>query len=175
MIQKSKIVPGADRALLIVDMIAGRPLNGLVDLEIAKVAEMIRGEAEYFRKKGRPILILQSNKNRDNYSDYCDNFNTLIPVKAGDIFMRKSGFSCFFETDLLSRLKALGVRQLTLAGMQTHTSILSTAIDASAHGFQVAAPQTCVYSSDPNKHEMALKLIREDFSSPDFSDIQEKR
>jgi nicotinamidase-related amidase len=75
--------------------------------------------------------------------------------------LRKAKHSAFFETELDSLLKQAEVRDLYLAGLQTHICIMTTAADASYRGYRAIAIEECVVSTQATKKEFALDWIRE--------------
>jgi hydrogenase expression/formation protein HypE len=81
----------------------------------------------------------------------------LQPLLGPVIHKRKH--SAFFETELNSLLQKAGVRNLYLAGLQTHICILTTAADANFRGFRAIAIEECVLSSQDEKHHYALDWI----------------
>ena len=83
-----------------------------------------------------------------------------LTPRADERVMLKHAPSAFFDTDLEATLRDLGVERLTLAGLETHTSVLLTAADAVARGFLVVVPDPCVLASNPEDHRFALRQIR---------------
>lgn len=81
----------------------------------------------------------------------------LLPLRGPVIKKRKH--SAFFETELDDLLCQAGVRELYLAGLQTHICIMTTAADASFRGYRTVAIRECVVSSREENKEQALEWI----------------
>lgn len=160
----NEILKKPDRALFVVDMIKAHIGDNHANAHIESLIGMIAGEIEYFRKKNRPVFYFISEYFKKALNNEYSSLISSLALRPTDIVLMKPNLSCFSNIELEDIMKKLKISRITLSGMQTHTSILATAIDAMARGFTVATPQTCVYSFDQDKHEMALKLIREDYS-----------
>ena len=145
----------SDRALLILDMVADRvaaagPLA-------TTIVRYVQGELRYFRERGRPVIFACTAPDLDEPPQI---IQELTP-RSDERVMWKSAPSAFFDTDLGETLKELEIARLTLVGLETHTSVLLTAADAVARGFQVVVPDPCVCAADPDDHKFALRQIRE--------------
>lgn len=163
MTNKSILTGCPDRALFVMDMTHEHCALAQQSSDLAMLIRMISGEIDYFRRKGRPILFFISKFLERSALELEKSIIASLAPRASDKVICKPSFSCFYNTELDVTLALLKVNKITLTGMQTHTSVLCTAIDAFSRGLEVATPQTCVYSRDHRKHELALKLIREDF------------
>lgn len=84
-----------------------------------------------------------------------------LTPRAGEPVIHKRAPSAFFDTGLAELLEQAQVRRLTLVGLETSTSILLTAADAYARGYEVVVPEPCVCARNPGDHRFALHLIRE--------------
>ena len=76
--------------------------------------------------------------------------------RDGDGHLVKKYASCFFGTDLASRLNARGIDTLILAGCSTSGCVRATAVDAIQHGFRPLVPREAVCDRWPAAHEHAL-------------------
>lgn len=115
----------------------------------------IRGELRYFRERGRPVIFACGERP--------DGKAAVIPEltpRTGETVLIRHTPSAFYGTGLDASLPE-GVHRLTLAGVETHTSILLTAGDAYARGFHVVVPEPCACAADPADHEYAMRLIRD--------------
>lgn len=141
----------SDRALLVLDMTVEQV--GAVP-GAGELLRFIRGELRYFRERGRPVYFASTVR-----GDRPAPIPELLP-RAGEKMLWKSAPSAFFRTNLDELLPG-DVRRLTLVGLETHTSVLLTAADAYARGYEVVAPEPCVAARDPADHAFAMRLIRD--------------
>ncbi|WP_286930086.1 MULTISPECIES: cysteine hydrolase family protein [Aeromicrobium] len=80
-----------------------------------------------------------------------------------DLELTKRRDDAFHGTDLLERLRELGVDELVLAGVVTEACIAMTAATAYAHDFRVQIADGAVTSADEKAHVAALKWLREQY------------
>jgi nicotinamidase-related amidase len=146
----------SDRALLVLDMTTDRVTGPQAIPGAPQIVRYVQGELRYFRERGRPVIFSCTVTNPQQ-----------PPELLADLWPRgdervhyKTVPSAFFDTDLAVTLRAQRVRRLTLVGTETNTSILLTAADAIAHGFEVVVPDPCVCARDPQDHKFALRQIR---------------
>jgi nicotinamidase-related amidase len=142
----------SDRALIILDMTIDRFRGSAAIPGAGDVVRFIQGELRYFRERGRLIVFASSD-------DAGVVIQELTP-RSDEISIRKSGPSAFFRTSLDDTLRSRRVRRVTLVGLETHTSVLLTAADALARGFEVVVPDPCVCARDPQAHTDALTMLR---------------
>ncbi len=71
----------------------------------------------------------------------------------------KVGFSVCRNEDFLQKVKNTGVKQLVLAGMETHVCVLQSALDFIQQGFQVYVAADCVCSRKEFDYETAIKRM----------------
>lgn len=147
----------SDRALLILDMVTDRVSGPRAVPGAAQIVRYVQGELRYFRERGRPVIFACT---APDLADPPQIIQELTP-RADERVMWKSAPSAFFDTDLGDTLRDLQVRRVTLVGLETHTSVLLTAADAVARGFQVVVPDPCVCASSSEDHSFALRQIRE--------------
>jgi nicotinamidase/pyrazinamidase len=114
----------------------------------------IRGELRYFRERDRPVIFTCRNGSARRSL-----LPELTPRLSEPVLFRHTP-SAFFGTEL-DELLPPSTRRLTLVGVDTPTSILLTAADAYARGFEVVVPEPCVCAEDPAEHAFAMRLIRE--------------
>jgi nicotinamidase-related amidase len=81
----------------------------------------------------------------------------LLPLRGAKIKKRKH--SAFFETDLDARLKAAGVTDVYLIGLQTQICVMTTAADASFRGYRTVVIRDCVISTREDAKDDALRWI----------------
>lgn len=75
----------------------------------------------------------------------------------------KTRDSAFHETDLRSRLRRLGVNQLVITGVSTHTCVGTTAADAYANDLDVVLVDDAIASHREELHEVTLAVLCEEF------------
>ncbi|MBL0421967.1 isochorismatase family protein [Ramlibacter sp. AW1] len=76
--------------------------------------------------------------------------------EPGDSWLVKKYASCFFGTDLPSRLVSRGVDTLLLAGCTTSGCVRATAVDACQNGFRPMVVRECVGDRSRAAHEQSL-------------------
>jgi maleamate amidohydrolase len=79
-----------------------------------------------------------------------------VAPRDGDLVFQKSYPSCFFGTDLVSRLVARAVDTLVLAGCSTSGCIRATAVDACSLGLHTIVVGDAVADRAPLSHKVAL-------------------
>ena len=77
--------------------------------------------------------------------------------EAGELVIRKTRYSAFWDTDLDARLKALGVDTLVVAGLTTECCVDSTARDAFNRDYHVFVAADACAAYEPDLHALALK------------------
>lgn len=80
-----------------------------------------------------------------------------LHVDAKDIHVSKRRFSGFFDTELDSVLRNMGVSTLFFAGVATDICVLATLQDAMYRGYDVLMVDDCVASSSPEYCVQAAK------------------
>ena len=95
-----------------------------------------------------------------------------IAPLSGEMIYTKRAVNPFFNTGLLTWLRAHGVDELGLCGVYTHQAVDSTARYADDCGFVVKIIEDCCASPDPELHrieiEKILPLFAEIVSSDEF-------
>lgn len=84
-----------------------------------------------------------------------------LDYKKGDAIVRKTTYSAFYKTRLEKILKRRRADALVLTGVLTDICVLHSASDAYLHGFKVVVPRDAVASVSKERHEWALKHMRE--------------
>lgn len=142
----------SDRALIVLDMSPAMLEKVPASRDLIRY---IRGELRYFRERGRPVFFA--------VSDAGGRRPAVVPEltpRTGELVLHKPTPSAFWDTGLDARLPDT-VRRLTLVGLTTPTSVLLTAGDAFARGYQVVVPEPCAAAENPEDHEFAMRLIRD--------------
>lgn len=79
-----------------------------------------------------------------------------LGARTDDVLLRKHYPSCFFGTDLATRLVARGVDTLVIAGCTTSGCVRSTAVDACSRGFRTIVAADAVGDRETLSHLVAL-------------------
>jgi nicotinamidase-related amidase len=79
-----------------------------------------------------------------------------LPVQLKDILLAKKYASCFFGTDLVSRLNARRVDTLIITGCTTSGCVRATAVDAVQNGFRPMVVREAVGDRSAAAHEQSL-------------------
>jgi nicotinamidase-related amidase len=162
-------------ALLIIDMLndfvkEGAPLEVP---ETRKVIPAIKREIENARKNGNPVIyICDAHKPEDKeFSKFgwpshaiegtegAQIVDELKPEK-GDHVVKKTTYSGFYNTELDSILKKLGVDSLRLTGCVTHICVMFTASDAVLRDYKVSVVGDAVAGLDKEDHEAGLRIMK---------------
>lgn len=138
-----------------------------------KVKEMLVPLAkaiDLFTENGLPVFypyfsLSEDDEQFERFGDkYCiegtkgaEFIPEVLPLRGKAI--RKRKHSAFFETELDDLLKAEGVSDIYLAGLQTQICIMTTAADASFRGYKVRVIRECVVSTRDKRKEDALEWI----------------
>jgi maleamate amidohydrolase len=86
-----------------------------------------------------------------------------LAPEADDIVVSKTRPSGFFGTDLVDRLRDLGVRDVVVCGGTTSGCVRATVVDAFSHGFGVAVAQDAVFDRSATSHAVTLFDINEKY------------
>ena len=91
----------------------------------------------------------------------------------------KHSYSGFIGTDLDLRLRAMRVRSLVVAGVQTNVCVESTIRDAHSRGYYSVVPRDAVASHMASEHEATLRnvafLFGDVVETPDLLNLWEPR
>lgn len=145
------------KGLLVIDVTRGRvqgSFDGALDL-----IEPVAGEIAYYHRRKQPVIFACSTA--DPGDDPRAAIHPELTSDPLDPVFRLGGYSAFHGTELQSTLEALGVTELRIVGLETHTAVLYTAADAVQRGFRVVIPETCVASADEDDHVFALRQVRD--------------
>jgi nicotinamidase-related amidase len=83
-----------------------------------------------------------------------------LKVEAEDPVLTKKYASCFFGTDLASRLVSAGVDTLVITGLSTSGCVRATAVDAIQLGFRPIIVEDAVGDRWEDAHRQALADLR---------------
>jgi ureidoacrylate peracid hydrolase len=86
-----------------------------------------------------------------------------LPVKDGDVIVKKYRSSGFWGTNLDMLLRSNAVQTVIVAGCTTEGCVESTARDAMFNDYYVVIPEDCVASDDREQHDASLLLMRHRF------------
>ena len=76
-----------------------------------------------------------------------------------DTVVTKKRYSAFFGTNLEQLLNELAPKQVTLAGINTHACVRTTAIDAYQRDFRVLLASDCLASHDPEHGRISMAYM----------------
>lgn len=79
----------------------------------------------------------------------------------GIVPLQKMSFSCCGSEDLMEGLKARGIQQVVVCGIETHVCVSQTAHDMLASGLQVHVVRDAVSSRRESDHANALERMRD--------------
>lgn len=85
-------------------------------------------------------------------------------MRAEDQIITKHRASVFFDTNLDTRLRMLGVSNLIIAGCNTEFCVAHTVRDAYARDYELIVVRDCVAGIKANYHELYLQLFADYFA-----------
>jgi len=166
---------GQKPALLVVDLIraftdASRPLGANLDRQIEATRKLLSvahergvpvlfstvrydeadmGDAGIWRlkQKGAADLVARSNGHE---------IDERLEVGPSDSLLLKKYASCFFGTDLVSRLTSRGVDTLIIVGCTTSGCVRASAVDSVQNGFRPMVVREAVGDRSEAAHEQSL-------------------
>jgi len=170
-----KIGFGKRPALLVIDMVkaftdADRMLGANLDAQIAATQPLLA----VARRKRLPVLfstVMYEDADLKDAGIWALKQKGVVTLKAGtdgpeidprldftkaDTLLVKKYASCFFGTDLVSRLLAHGVDTLILTGCTTSGCVRATAVDACQTGFRPMVVREAVGDRSVAAHEQSL-------------------
>lgn len=76
-----------------------------------------------------------------------------------DHILYKHRASCFFDTNLATKLKMLGTQMVIISGVNSNYCVESTIREGYFHDFDIVVPADCVAGSFQDLHESMLKNV----------------
>jgi len=166
------------KALLVIDMLNDFVREG-APLEVPStrtIIPSIKKEIKKARSEGFPIIyICDTHHEQDREFEKMNWPVHAIKGTAGseviedlgpkeeDIFIEKSTYSAFYNTNLDKILKKLGIDTLRITGTVTHICILFTAAEGGIRGYDVEVPSSCVAGLDEYDEKFAFRLMENEF------------
>ncbi len=130
-------------ALIVIDIQAFYFPDGMVPLvgpeaAASQAAKVIAA----FRTAGRPVIHVQHLPKDVDTPDPTGiqpqyRIHSDVLPKPGEIVIGKHHANSFRDTDLMARLKELGIKKLVVTGMQTHMCVEAAVRAAADYGFEV--------------------------------------
>jgi nicotinamidase-related amidase len=155
-------------ALIVVDLQKG--LLGLPFIHpFDKVVERSRALLDAFRSHGLPVVLVncdggapgrteQRPRQRSIAPGWTDLIHELVP-QSTDILITKRTWGAFANTDLESRLQALGATQVVITGVATGTGVEATARQAYEQGFNVTLALDAMTDLRPDAHDYSIEHV----------------
>lgn len=160
---------GARPALLVVDLVRGftdpaSPLGAALDAEVEVAARLLAAA----RAAGAPTVLSVPLEEDGGWARKMPANDVLRPgsewveldprlgLAEGDQVLTKTYPSCFFGTDLVTRLLSRGVDTLLIAGASTGGCVRATAVDACSLGLRTVVVADAVADRSPLSHRLAL-------------------
>ena len=112
------------------------------------------------RVLGVPVILTEQNPERLGHM-----IPELAELVPGVQPISKLSFSCCGDERFQQELKALGSRQVLLAGIELHICIYQMAVDLLALGYEVQVVTDCVASRRAEDREIGLMRIRDSGAS----------
>ncbi|KAL4465722.1 hypothetical protein ABPG72_015123 [Tetrahymena utriculariae] len=85
---------------------------------------------------------------------------TLMQDKEKDMIIQKQYYSAFRKTALLDYLKEKSIQEVVVCGIATNYCCRATSVDAFHLGFNVAMLSDCLAASTQERHNTALKELK---------------
>jgi len=148
----------AKSAILVIDMIKGLE-KWVPRKRMLKITPNIASVIKKARAKKVPVIYMVHKPVGKKGMKIYD----AIKPTASDFVVYKNQFSSFYKTSLEKLLKKLKVKQLILTGVSTHWCLLSTALDASYHGYKLVLLADCANAPTDEWHNWAIKWMTNSF------------
>jgi maleamate amidohydrolase len=166
---------GQRPALLIVDMVRAftnpaMPLGATLDSQIEAIQQLLRAAHE----RGAPVIFSTVSYDDENLKDAGifgmkqKGSSTLragtegiqidprLEFRPTDSLLIKKYASCFFGTDLVSRLVVREVDTLIISGCTTSGCVRASAVDACQNGFRPMVVREAVGDRSQSAHDQSL-------------------
>lgn len=146
----------------------------------AAITRNVRGLIDAYRGASRPVIFTRHAllEGEDpgamgrwwgdvlRVSDPMSQMAAGMEPLEGETVLRKTQYSAFIGTDLEVSLRDLGIRQLVVAGVQTHLCCEGTARDAFMRGYDVFIVLDATASKTEELHIAALRTLAHGFAVP---------
>lgn len=161
------------KAVLVIDMLKGFCKKG-APLYVGDVCDELIPKMRKFLLKAKeenvPIFYICDSHSRDDLefkmfhphciegteeSELVDEFKGI----SGEM-IKKNRYSGFFNTNLDSKLKEMGIKKLEVIGVATDICVLHTVADARNRDYEVEVIEDLVGSFNKEAHDFALKHIK---------------
>lgn len=163
------------KAVLVIDMQEDFFLKDELARQRQDLCSHINALTEQARQEGTPVIWIRQQFRQDLSDAYavmkknniritiagtpgCALLPELVKPDSEQEFIKKR-YSAFFDTGLGSHLQQARITELTLAGINTHACIRTTAIDAYQRDLEVTIPVDCIASYDQQHHEITLQYL----------------
>lgn len=87
---------------------------------------------------------------------------TLRALLGDSVVYEKRTFSCCQNEDVMERLKALHVKRVIVAGVESHVCVLQSVLDLLEAGFEVMVCADAIGSRKEKDHEIALRRMEQE-------------
>jgi len=104
-----------------------------------------------FRKRHFPVIHIK------HQFEPGGDINEVVKPVAGELVITKQEVSAFNGTDLLKRLAEMGIKELVIAGMQTHMCVEAAVRAAHDLGFKVVLVEDACATKDLKYNEYIIK------------------
>lgn len=137
----------------------------IVDIQ-GKLATLMDRKEEFYENvvrmiRGAQVLeipIIWNEQLPDKLGPTIDKIKNVLP---GQTPLIKRTFSCCGNPDFLSEIKAVGHKQVILAGMETHVCVYQSALDLLDGGYMVYVVADAVSSRSAENKQIALDAMRD--------------
>ena len=166
-----------DSALLLIDLQEAFFEEPALAAARNEVLGAVRALADEARRVEAPIFLITTEHSRDRstwtlsmldddqgYLFHGEESTAVVSEldTEGMTRIEKTRDSAWFGTDLLLRLRTLGVEQVVIAGVSTHACIAQTARDAYAHNVRATIVTDAVADEREDHKEMILEQLAGD-------------
>lgn len=167
-----------DVALLVVDMLNEfLSEGGVMPFSRGRaIVPTLRTVISFCRDRGVPVIYVNES-HRPGFDDFefkkrgvhciagswgAQVIEELRP-EPGDHIVHKRRYSGFYDTDLDTLLRTLGVKRLIVTGCVTNICVRSTVHDAFFRGYEVIVPRDCVEATGQREQDSSLYDIETHF------------
>lgn len=136
---------------------------------VEKILPNLKTLLEAFRRKDLPVIFTLHTSNSQHMKEWWN--DDLEPCEVepcldsqGVVKIEKNTYDAFYNTELETILKKLGVSQVFLTGVRTHLCVETTARGAFVRGFNVVVVHDACFDRDDWYHFASLKNLAHGFA-----------
>ncbi len=167
---------GDTKAVLVIDMLYDFLYGKLACERCREIIPQVKVLIKEAREKNIPVIyVCDSHKKKDEeFNKWPEHavegtrgaeiIDELKPTEK-DHVVKKTRYSCFYNTKLEKLLKKHGVGELILAGILTNICVQHTAADAFYRNHRTTVCRECTEALDEEAREKSLEFMKEMYNT----------